>query len=326
MRLVRTEPAPTPADVPVLPVDSDASDGLWLTLGLAGMAVAVLAPDTTVAWANPKLADLTGHALDAVVGRPLAASLGAQPGDRVAVSIARVTRQGQQLVRLPVTVSDHLGTTRDLVVSAARTTLWPAPDHSVVVIEHVPTPVARPASTQDLSSFGSGDALTGLPGRATFESLLASALRDAANAGQPFALLYCDLDDFGAFNERHGARTGDQALQWVASRLSATLRHHDTIGRLGGDEFVIIAEQVPDVGVARAVARRLQGAVSETTIGSERLTISIGLTMAVGLERPVDLLAEADRVLRAAKERGAGTVLALDDLAAPVAGRDPAPA
>jgi len=320
VRRVRSSPTGpagqnTDLDAPT-PARGDATDGLWDTLSLAGVAAAILAPDTSVVWANASLCEALGRDLTQIVGNPLGLSLGAQPGDRVASAIAATTRHGSALQRLAVPLHLPDGSARTVTISAARTASWGVAEHSVVVVEATtqrrganPTAASRPER--------SGDSLTGLPGRATFESLLVSALRHAATARKPFALLIGDLDGFRVLNDTYGPAIGDQVLQWVAERLSATLHHRDTMGRLGGDEFVFIAERVPDAQTARAVGRRLADAINEPIAGSdaEPLSMCIGITLATGQERPVDLLAEADRALQFARSQGPGSIATLSDIA-----------
>jgi diguanylate cyclase (GGDEF)-like protein len=84
------------------------------------------------------------------------------------------------------------------------------------------------------------DDLTGLPNRASFEQCLTSALVQARQDGQPFALLYLDGDGFKAVNDRYGHAAGDAVLMEIAVRLRACLRAGDVAARLGGDEFGLL--------------------------------------------------------------------------------------
>ncbi len=91
-----------------------------------------------------------------------------------------------------------------------------------------------------LSHRAAHDDLTGLPNRATFEQCLSSALVQARQDGQPFALLYLDGDEFKAVNDRYGHAAGDVVLVEIATRLRACLRAGDIAARLGGDEFGLL--------------------------------------------------------------------------------------
>lgn len=62
--------------------------------------------------------------------------------------------------------------------------------------------------------------------------------------GNDFAVLYCDLDNFKAYNDAYGFENGDKVIKAVADTLSATINEvgtpEDFVGHIGGDDFVII--------------------------------------------------------------------------------------
>ena len=62
--------------------------------------------------------------------------------------------------------------------------------------------------------------------------------------GNSFAVLYCDLDNFKAYNDAYGFENGDKVIKAVADTLVATINevgtHEDFIGHIGGDDFVVI--------------------------------------------------------------------------------------
>lgn len=80
------------------------------------------------------------------------------------------------------------------------------------------------------------DPLTGLPNRLLF----AERLNDALGSGEPFTLVYVDLDDFKDVNDQYGHAAGDRLLRSVGHRLSRCARDVDTVARIGGDEFGIL--------------------------------------------------------------------------------------
>lgn len=86
------------------------------------------------------------------------------------------------------------------------------------------------------------DPLTGVPNRVLFMDRLNLAIERARRQNSSFALLYIDIDGFKPVNDRHGHQTGDQLLQAIAHRVTASIRKSDTFARLGGDEFALILE------------------------------------------------------------------------------------
>jgi len=97
--------------------------------------------------------------------------------------------------------------------------------------------------------------------------------------GAPVAVVYADIDDFKAFNTRHGETTVDRDL--LAPFMEAMEAHvfgHGHAYRFGGDEYVIL---LPNMGRAWAVdfLRGLQARIA----GSSYRRIPKGPTISLGL-------------------------------------------
>ena len=175
------------------------------------------------------------------------------------------------------------------------------------------------------------DSLTGLPNRALFLDRLGVCYdRARRNSEYQFAVLFLDLDRFKWINDSFGHRVGDELLVAAAKRLHSKIRGGDTVARLGGDEFAVLLGEVRDTDDATRVATRIQTAFQNPFRLGERelfITVSIGIAMSSGqwfcnqdgnlqvsavsqtspvelLERPEDLLWEADAVLYRAKQLG----------------------
>jgi diguanylate cyclase (GGDEF)-like protein len=153
------------------------------------------------------------------------------------------------------------------------------------------------------------DALTGLPNRALIldraEQLLARARRDHT----PISALFFDLDGFKAINDTLGHGAGDQLLQAVATRLSATVRESDTLARLGGDEFVVVVDGDAIGAGPEAVAERILEVLRhpfKLDASDEPITItaSIGIAASSSDTTASDLLRDADVALYEAKAAG----------------------
>ena len=84
--------------------------------------------------------------------------------------------------------------------------------------------------------------LTGLPGNLNIAQYLDVCL--AAN--QLIAVLYSDLDNFKAYNDKYGFTRGDDAILYTRDCLTTVAKRNDVanvfIGHEGGDDFVAVVD------------------------------------------------------------------------------------
>ena len=152
------------------------------------------------------------------------------------------------------------------------------------------------------------DQLTGLPNRALLTDRLRQAASSLERRGTGAVLLYLDLDNFKAINDRFGHPAGDMLLVTVAARLQGLARAGDTVARLGGDEFVVLASDLanPDAA-ARSLAERIHLVMREPVpVGERQLhtSVSIGIATVVPDADPEVCLAQADAAMYQAKRGG----------------------
>jgi len=151
------------------------------------------------------------------------------------------------------------------------------------------------------------DHLTGLANRAHFDRTLESEMAHAMRTGEPFSVLYMDLDGFKEINDRFGHAAGDDVLREIARRLAEQVREEDAVARFGGDEFgVVMRTSAQDS--AQALAQRITKAVSApiriSTGNTAVVGISIGLaTYTEGMASGATLLDQADHALYEAKRQ-----------------------
>jgi diguanylate cyclase (GGDEF)-like protein len=153
------------------------------------------------------------------------------------------------------------------------------------------------------------DPLTGLLNRRGIEE---EAARMLATAGAELSIVYLDLDDFKAVNDRLGHAEGDRALQAMAGILLQTFRAADAVGRIGGDEFAVIVAPGSD---AAAAARRLESGLRRWRDPERRyeLRASLGVGQLAGntLDAFWEAVDAADQRMYRAKEarrRSAGAL------------------
>ena len=151
------------------------------------------------------------------------------------------------------------------------------------------------------------DALTELPNRLMFESLLAQQVHHAESANERMALLFIDLDGFKPVNESLGHRAGDAMLREIAKRLKRFARAEDRVAHLGGDEFLMLVGGDPRPEGAAIFAERLQQAIGEPCRLNGRdvqVTSSVGIAMYPAHGRSSELIGLAEAAMRAAKSAG----------------------
>jgi diguanylate cyclase (GGDEF)-like protein len=165
---------------------------------------------------------------------------------------------------------------------------------------------------EELARASRTDPLTGSLNRRGFEQQAAAAIRAAASADQPLAVILVDLDGFKQVNDTAGHAAGDQVLREVTSRLSAASGPDGLIGRLGGDEFAVLLHGVDEAGAA-AAGERLEKALEVVT------RASVGVAVMPQHGDALDaLLGSADRGLYETKleRRSAAPMLPELDLVA----------
>jgi diguanylate cyclase (GGDEF)-like protein len=144
------------------------------------------------------------------------------------------------------------------------------------------------------------DTLTGLPNRRAFMARLA---REAAQAGDGFALILCDMDNLKDVNDTFGHEAGDLALRLLGDALQTGLRRSDEAYRLGGDEFGVVLAGASRLDAER-VSRRLAAAVSVCAKSPlTSIEASFGIAVHEPGEIPEGLMGRADDALYRAKRR-----------------------
>ena len=142
------------------------------------------------------------------------------------------------------------------------------------------------------------DALTGLDNRRALERTLHWHMARSRRAdAAPTWVALLDLDEFKAYNDRHGHAAGDLLLVEAATTWSRLLRETDSIARTGGDEFTLLLGECRADQAEQIVERMAAGA-------PEGVSCSAGLAQWNGHETADELIQRADAALYLAKEHG----------------------
>ena len=125
------------------------------------------------------------------------------------------------------------------------------------------------------------DSCTGLYNSRHLYNLMEECVtRSAAGQGEPFSLLFIDLDRFKSVNDKHGHLVGSQLLAEVGQMLKRRAGPEQSCFRYGGDEFVVLLPRMAKqeaLVVARDVFLAMRETVFLESTSPLRLTGSFGL-------------------------------------------------
>lgn len=274
---------------------------LDMAIGSMPLGLCMISPDQRVLVAND----------------PFRATLGIQPGQELKdfriATLARWVRlkrifaaseykRFEEFLRLSQTpgasvavqVDDVHGRSFDLALS------WSPSGNAVLVVQDI---TERRTSERAIDQMARFDAVTGLPNRRSFETVL----QEAIQAGDSTAVLFIDLDDFKRVNDTLGHRRGDAYLVEVGVRLHRNRDSAHFISRWGGDEFVVLMRGAGEEAAAQFARRLIQELSKPCMIeGYEILAgASVGIAVSTHGDPPADMLLQrADMALYAAKARG----------------------
>ncbi len=181
------------------------------------------------------------------------------------------------------------------------------PSYVINVVDDV---TERRRADEKIAHLAHYDALTDLPNRVLFREQMERELHKAV-AGEQFALLYIDIDEFKGINDSLGHHVGDELLKAVATRIKACLKPNDLIARLGGDEFAVIQTGAGDRDDVVEFVTRIHDAIRQPhqCLGHQLTTdASIGIALAPQDGTDLDqLIKNADLAMYGAKSEGRRT-------------------
>lgn len=156
------------------------------------------------------------------------------------------------------------------------------------------------------------DSLTNLPNRTLYCERLEHALLRLKRRQRHVAVIFLDLEGFGALNDTLGPDAGDEILRKVGQRLQRSLRGGDTVARSGGDEFWILLEDLAHSEDTDQVIQQILDFLHKplTVAGQTfRLEASIGIALAPADSSEInELLTRAATALHRAQKQGVGSV------------------
>ena len=179
------------------------------------------------------------EALDkAFAGRPALVLLDVMMPKIDGFEVCRRLRADARTSHIPVIILTAKSLTVDKVVglTAGADDYVLKPFDPMELVARVRTTLRRARELRSTSP------LTGLPGNHRISTELARRLRD----GEALAVIYADLNDFKAYNDRYGFLRGDDVITLTAEILGEAVRDYAKpgafVGHIGGDDFMLVCQ------------------------------------------------------------------------------------
>jgi len=189
-------------------------------------------------------------------------------------------------------------------ISAVRD-VYGVTTHYIVLCSDISVVKKHQGQLEYMANF---DSLTGLPNRSLLADRLNQAMVQCQRRHQSLAVVFLDIDNFKAVNDKYGHNVGDELLIAVSQRMKDALREGDTLARLGGDEFIAILADLVNAEDSYPVLERLLLASSKPVLVGDivlQVSASIGVTLYPQDAADADqLMRHADQAMYLAKEAG----------------------
>lgn len=128
----------------------------------------------------------------------------------------------------------------------------------------------RSSQMRDLSP------LTHLPGNFRIASELESFV---STPGSQFAVLYCDIGNFKAYNDYYGFLKGDEVIKFAGKVIAEALHDFESeprfLGHIGGDDFVAITAPEDAQEIAQDIINRFDDGIANFYEEDDRIKGSI---------------------------------------------------
>lgn len=274
------------------------------TLEQAGEAIALISTDIRYLWVNAEFTRVTGYSADEVIGKPIEMMRAGVHSEAFYQSMRdtifrdgvwhgevwRRRRNGEAFPAL-------------LTVSAVRD----AAGNVGHYVDFFSDLSAANSDHERIEFLINHDALTELPNRRLFRDRLVTAIKRAQRREGHVAVIFVDLDNFKAVNDRLGHAEGDRLLARIAGELHNSVRDADTIARVGGDEFVVLLEDGDPAILEAEYVERINSALRRVSAALPE-GIDIGASLGIAVHprdgaTPDTLYDAADRAMYVDKTR-----------------------
>lgn len=267
----------------------------------APVGMALVGPDAEIVRVNTALTTLTGHSREELLGSDLMAVV--HPKDRTAQRslLHQAIRDSDAPCGGEFRFTRKDGSVRTVAVRMS----CQYEDGQPLVVAHFDDVTQRRRAETLHRQLALEDPLTGLANRHAVALRGPEILEVASAAGKGVIAVFADVDGLKEVNDSCGHAAGDALLIEAARVLSEVFADAPLIARVGGDEFAafLVGWKEEDVELA------VEGLPREGAAGE--LSFSVGVAGSQTAEEEAtleDLLAAADALMYAARQRKRGTV------------------
>ena len=149
------------------------------------------------------------------------------------------------------------------------------------------------------------DPLTGAANTRAFMETIQWEIDRYQRYKHPFTVVYIDLDNFKAVNDRFGHMVGDKVLHTIVTEIRKRLRKSDMVSRMGGDEFGLF---LPETGQeqSQVVVKKIRaGILDAMQLRKLPVTASLGVVTCQGIPQSSETLIKmADDLMYTIKNHG----------------------
>lgn len=280
----------------------------------------ILSGDMHIEHANAAAAELTGYAVEELVGQPLSLLLPPKIAKSHGTYVAHYNKHGES--------QGVLGETRRFEILARDGSLIPIQLKAfrlndaggqrrfgatmVDLRAQVRLEKEQLHTMAQLKRLALIDPLTELWNRRAFDDALDRQCALASRHHSIAALAMIDIDHFKQVNDTYGHGAGDRVLQLLAAHLKKIVRKADMCARLGGEEFGILMPACDPTSAVIVIERALQRVATDRFDLNDGRSISIsfsaGIAAIEGDAAANTVLEHADAAMYLAKKNGRARV------------------
>lgn len=164
----------------------------------------------------------------------------------IPIEIPLILNEAKQLMYIPLTSGQqHFGIILIYTFSLINNFNADDLEKARVFQQFATLAIAQAKNQEIINRLSVEDSLTGLPNRRGFFLYLQELKRMAKQTGEPYTVIFADMNGLKFVNDHLGHAAGDHALKVIGKLLKEASGKLGVAARLGGDEFAIAYQNMP---------------------------------------------------------------------------------